>query len=176
MTAFLRTSLILAALLMGLPGCSSYQAVQPAPERIRIALLPVVNESDLPQVIAPLSRNLREELAHSPNWELVASDRAEALLMVTILSSNRQAISRDPQDTGRPISYREEVVVEVEWKSELPCPWGPSSIFTISSDHILYAQPSLTDARTSATASMADRIAAKIVERMDWSSTISRGN
>ena len=168
MNSLTRTSFILAAFVLGLSGCSSYEVVKPAPKPVRIALLPVNNTSDLPRIIAPLARNLRERLAHSPNWELVDADRAEARLLVTVTDLDRQAISRNPQDTGRPLSFREEVMVEVEWKSSLPCPWGPSNTFVTSSDHIIYAHRSLPDASESAIAALADRIAAKIVDRMDW--------
>lgn len=169
MTSVLRTGPILAALILGLSGCASYEAVQPVQSPVRIALLPISNQSDLPRIIAPLSRNLREQLAHSPNWELVSTGQADVQLLVTVIALDRRAISRDSQDTGRPLSFREEVVVEVEWKSDLPCPWGPSRVFETSSDQIIYGQPSLPDASDSAIASLADRIAAKIVDRMDWS-------
>jgi hypothetical protein len=173
MAVGMRTSFILAALLLGLAGCTSYEAVTPAASQVRIALLPIANQSDLPQIIAPLARNLREQLAHSPNWDLVNEDRADVKLQVTVQSMNRRAISRDPEDTGRPISFREEVVVDVEWISDLPCPWGPDNILRTSSDHILYTQPSLPDASASGTAAMTDRIASKIVERMHWATPSS---
>lgn len=171
MKAILRTSGFLAALVLGLSGCTSYQAVMPVATPTRIAVLPILNQSDLPRIIAPLSRNLREQLAHSANWELVDSDHADARIQVTLLALDRRAISRDPQDTGRPLSFREELIVAVEWISDLPCPWGPSKTFEISSDHILYAQTSLPDANESAIPALADRLASKIVDRMDWSST-----
>ena len=168
MHPYIRFSLMLAVLVMGLNGCTNYSPLVPKQEPIQITVLPVVNESDIPQIIAPLSRNLREKLAHSPNWELVGQDQAEAKLHVTVLELEKRTMARDPRDTGRPLSFHEEVRVAVEWISELPAPWGANKVIEVSSDQILYAQPSLTDARTSATPGLADRLAEKILHRLDW--------
>lgn len=163
-----RFSLILSLLVMGMAGCSSYSPVVPAQRPVRIAVAPIVNESDLPQIIAPLARNIREKLAHSPNWELVDEEIAEAKLRLTVLPLVRRSMARDPRDTGRPLSFYEEIRLSVEWASELPAPWGPDNVIEVSGDQILYAQPSLTDARVSATAGMAERLAEKILQRLDW--------
>ena len=170
-SAGLSLSVILS--IAGLAGCSSYEPVSVADEPVSLAVLPVINDSSLPQIIAPLARNLREKLAHSPNWDLVAADSAEASLQVTILSLESETMARDSSDTGRPLSYYEEVKVSVEWISELPAPWGGDPVMVVSTDQIIYAQPSLVDARTSATAGVADRLAEKIVQRLDWAKSAS---
>ncbi len=166
---------MLAVLAMGLNGCANYSPLMPKQEPVQIAVLPLANESDIPQIIAPLSRNLREKLAHSPNWELVGEDEAEAKLHLTVLELEKRTMARDPRDTGRPLSFHEEIRVAVEWISDLPAPWGTSKVIEVSSDQILYGQPSLVDSRTSATAGLADRLADKILQRLDWAS-IEAGN
>jgi hypothetical protein len=136
-----------------------------------IAVAPVVNESELAQIIAPLSRNVREGIAHSPNWRLVREDEAEAVLHLTVRSVERDALARDPQDTGRPLSFHEVVRVSIEWESSSPAPWGATPATEVESDQILYAQPSLVNAQTSATAQLADRLAAKVLQKLDWSAS-----
>ena len=136
-----------------------------------IAVAPVVNQSELAQIIAPLSRNVREGIAHSPNWELVSEADAGAVLRLTILEVEREALARDPQDTGRPLSFKEVVRVAVEWDSNSPAPWGDAPVVEVESDQILYAQPSLVNAQTSATAQLADRLAAKVLQKLDWSTS-----
>jgi len=164
-----RFCLILTVIVVAMCGCTSYSPVSSNQKPVKVAVLPIVNESDLPQIIAPLARNLREKLAHSPNWDLVGKETAEAKLQVTVLALEKRAMARDPRDTGRPLSFYEELRVSVEWISELPAPWAPADEILVTSDLVLYGQPSLTDSRTSATAGLADRLADKILQRMDWS-------
>ncbi|HSH09343.1 MAG TPA: LPS assembly lipoprotein LptE [Oceanipulchritudo sp.] len=133
-----------------------------------IALLPVVNNTELPQIIAPLARNVREKIAHSPGWDLVGEDEAEVTLQITVTSFNRTALARDPSDTGRPLSYREVIRVSLEWISDLPPPWGDDPVTVVESDQILYAQPSLVNSEAGAMVEIADRLAEKIQQQLDW--------
>ena len=173
MSAAPRLCLLLSAICLGLAGCSQYSALPVNDEPVRIAVLPVANESDIPQIIAPLARNVREKIAHSANYKLVSADLAEAQLQVTVLSVDQRTMARDPRDTGRPLSFHEEITVSIEWISESPAPWGADPVVTVSTDQILYAQPSLIDSRTSATGAMADRLADKIIQRLDWAGAAS---
>ncbi|MGA1205729.1 MAG: LPS assembly lipoprotein LptE [Opitutales bacterium] len=167
----LRLSLLLLAAAMA--GCSSYSPVPVSEDPVQVAVLPVINESGLPQIVAPLARNLREKVAHSANFELVPAEAAEAKLRVTVLDLDSEALARDSRDTGRPLSYYEEVRVSVEWISDLPAPWGTDQPIIVSADQILYAQPALVDARTNATAGVAERLAEMIVQRLDWAGSAS---
>ena len=156
---------LFAAVLIG--GCSQYAPLE-SREPVTIALAPVVNRSSLPQFIAPLSRNVRERLAHSRNWILVEPAEADAVLRLTIEEIERRAMARDPEDTGRPLSFEEVIRVSVEWDSPLPPPWGPEPVLIIETDQILYAQPSLVDAETATLSEMANRLADKLIQHLDW--------
>ena len=163
---FFRFLVLIPVLLLG--GCAGYEVLEPAAEPVHLAVLPVLNDSELPQIIAPLARNLREKVAHSPNWKLVNAEDADAALQVTVRNFTRSALARDPGDTGRPLSYLEEVEVTVEWISELPPPWGPQATVNVRTDQLLYSQPSLTNAESVAMAEIADRLAEKILQQLDW--------
>ena len=155
----------LAACFMA--GCAHYKAVGNA-EATRVALAPIINEAEVPQIIAPLARNLRERLNHSPNWRLVDEADAEVILRVTLTSRERDAVARDPVDTGRPLSHYDTLFLNLEWESDLPAPWGPRPVTRIEADTLLYAQPSLVTGETAAAAELADELARKIVARMGW--------
>ena len=163
-----RPSLLLILALPGLFGCSGYAPLEPTAEPMAIAVAPVINESELAQVIAPLVRNVREGIAHSPNWELVGEDEAEAVLRLTVRDLERQALARDPEDTGRPLSFRNVLRVTAEWDSEYAAPWGSDATTEVETDQIIYAQPSLVNAQSTATAQMADRLAEQILQKLDW--------
>jgi len=154
--------------LILLAGCVGYESLDTPDDPVRLAILPIQNESELPQIIAPLARNVREKVAHARGWELSSEANAEAALRITVSDFNRYALARDPGDTGRPLSYFEEFEVKVEWISELPAPWGPDPEVTITTDQIMYSQPSLTNAESVAMAEIADRLAEKILQRLDW--------
>lgn len=155
-------------ILLGIAGCTGYAPLPVAPEPVKLQLLPVVNRSELPQIIAPLTRNIREGLAHSPNWRLASANQAEVQLQVTVVSFNRDDIAREPTDTGRPLSFNETVRVSIEWISDLPPPWGDDPVVYVESDQLLYAQPSLVDTETVAMAEMAERLAEKVIQQLDW--------
>jgi hypothetical protein len=160
-------STILLCLSIFLAGCSSYKPVRQAETRT-IALAPILNESDVPQIIAPISRNLREALNHSADWRIVDPEAADVLLQITVLQRQRSAISRDPDDTGRPLSYYEELTVSVSWESDLPPPWGNEPVTTVSANTILYSQPSLAVAESAVMGKLADDIAQKILLKLNW--------
>jgi hypothetical protein len=157
----------LIAVLLVIAGCRNYQPVQSA-DPVRIALAPIISQTGVAQVIAPLSRNLHEELNHSANWKLVGEDSAEVILAIKVLGLNREAVARDPADSGRPLSYYESLQLSIEWISELPPPWGDNAVTTVESSTLIYAQPSLTGAESIAVTELAADLARKIVDRLDW--------
>jgi hypothetical protein len=161
------TRLSFLCLAVFLAGCSSYAPVRQAEPRT-IALRPIINKSEAPQVIAPLSRNLREALAHSGDWRLVEGESADVVLQITVLELDRGTISRDPGDTGRPLSYYEELKASIEWQSELPAPWGAKPVTVVSANTLLYAQPSLVSAESAAMGELANDLAARILSRINW--------
>jgi hypothetical protein len=168
MKMILRPSFLLALATLGLFGCAGYEPLGTHGEQMDIAVAPVINESELAQIIAPLARNVREGIAHSPNWRLVSEEDAEAVLRLTILEVERDALARDPEDTGRPLSFHELVRVAVEWDSSSPAPWGENPVIEVESDQILYAQPSLVNSQAMAMSQLADRLAAKVLQKLDW--------
>lgn len=168
MKHLLHPGILLACVAAGLAGCAGYAPVEAPAAPVSIAVAPVINESELAQIIAPLTRNLREGIAHSPNWRLTAEDQAEAVLRLTILDLRQDALARDPADTGRPLSFNTTLRVRVEWDSTQPAPWGGDPVIEVETDQILYAQPSLVNAQTTATAQMADRLAEAILQKLDW--------
>lgn len=154
-------------LLVLLPGCGSYEPVRPVETRT-IAIAPILNESSMPQVIAPLSRNLREAINHAAGWKLVEEDEADVLLRITVLALDKNTISRDPEDTGRPLSYYEELMVSVRWESDFPPPWGDQPVSIVSADTVLYSQPSLNTAESAVVGELTEEIANKILSRINW--------
>jgi hypothetical protein len=154
--------------MLGLAGCAGYEPLAATAEPVRIAVPPILNDSEMPQIIAPLARNVREKIAHSRNWELGDSESAEAALQITVLELERRAMARDPEDTGRPLSYQDVVRISIEWQADVPPPWGPDPVVQLETDVLLYAQPSLVDAESVAMAEVADRLAEKIIQQLDW--------
>ncbi len=165
-------NLLPAGVLIGLllmAGCRNYEPVG-STDSIRIAIAPIINDSEIAQIIAPLSRNVREQLAHSGSFDLVDEKQAEAILRLRVVSLNRRALARDPEDTGRPLSYREIVRVAIEWESDLPAPWGEEAVTRVESELLLYAQPALVTAEASAVTELCDDLSRKIVDRLNWPS------
>jgi len=159
--ASLITALILA-------GCSGYEPI-PAKAPLLLHLAPVVNESAAPQIIAPLSRNLREHLLHDRNWTLVSADSADVVLHIRVTERQRTPVARDPADTGRPLSFRESLLLEVEWDSSLPAPWGSSSTTVLELESLIYSQPGLIQSESTAYGEMAERAAREILSRLNRS-------
>ena len=157
----------LPLLALFLAGCQNYAPLQ-TEEPLRIAVGPVVSQSGVPQVIAPLSRNLREHLNHAEGWTLVGEPDAEVVLHIEVLGLDRDAVARDPADTGRPLSYYETLKVALRWESELPPPWGSESTRIIEGDALIFAQPSLLSSESVALAEMAEAIARKIIDEISW--------
>lgn len=162
MKALLQPILLMVTALF-LAGCSSYNPVVQDRPVTRLALAPVINESEIPRIIAPLSRNLREELQHAPEWRLVSGDEADAILEVRIVALDRDAVARVPEDTGRPLSYYETIRIVLEWNGSVPAPWGSAPRRSIQADSLLYAQPSLIESERAAVAELAAELAREIV-------------
>lgn len=156
--------LLLSFLLLA--GCAGY-APDPVREPLTLHLPPVINESTAPQLIAPLARNLRERLLHDRNWKLGSSSQADAVLTVRIHDLERDPVSRDPADTGRPLSYLERLHIRLEWDSSIPAPWGSDETTQIEVESLLYAQPGLIQSESIAYAEMADRAAAEILMQLN---------
>lgn len=160
-------NLLLVAIL-GLTGCSSYEPLTTDGGPTELAVLPIINDSTLPQIIAPLARNVREKIAHSPHWILSDAESAEASVQITVLAIDRRAMARDPEDTGRPLSYHDVVRISLEWQGGGPAPWGTDPVVYLETDLVLYAQPGLVDAEAVAMAEIADRLAEKVIQQLDW--------
>ncbi|MGC9453058.1 MAG: LPS assembly lipoprotein LptE [Oceanipulchritudo sp.] len=159
----------LALVLSLMAGCAQYEPVpRVADEPVRLAVLPVINESGIPQITAPLARNVRERIAHSPNWRLTGAGDAEATLQLRVVGMERRELARDPEDTGRPLSYRKVIRLSLEWRSDLSPPWGGDPVALVETSQLLYSQPSLVDAERAAIAEMADRLAEKVIQQLDW--------
>ncbi|MEX0324183.1 MAG: hypothetical protein AB3N63_18640 [Puniceicoccaceae bacterium] len=168
MNPLARLGILYSFILVGITGCTGYAPLAVSREPVTVELLPVINRTELPQIIAPLARNIREGLAHSPNWRLSGGQDAQVQLQVTVTAFSRDDIAREPTDTGRPLSFNETVRVSIEWISELPPPWGSDPVVYVESDQLLYAQPSLVDSETVAMAEIAERLSEKVIQQLDW--------
>lgn len=163
-------AMLLAALL---GGCAGYAPLEQSAGPTAVHLAPIINEADVPQVIAPLSRNLRERINHSPNWRLAGEDEAGVILRVTITRFDRDAVSRDPADTGRPLSFHETLGATLEWESDSPAPWGPDNRTRVEADTTAYGQPGLNNTETIIVARLADDLAGKLIDRLNWPATMA---
>jgi len=157
---------ILLLVILLLAGCAHY-APPEEPVTLRLALAPIVNQAEVPQVIAPLARNLREKMAHSRRFRLTEPAEADAILHLTLVGYNRRAMARDPEDTGRPLSFLETLRVNLDWESELPPPWGPETRHRVETEANLYGQPGLVASEYAALAAMADDLAEKIIRQLE---------
>lgn len=159
--------LLAAALLLAvIAGCAGYQA-EPEREPVSLALGPVINESDLPQLSAPLARNLREAIAHAPGYRLAENSSAGARLHVTVTERTRQAVARDPEDTGRPLSYFQSLRLQLRWEGSGIPPWGPDPVSTVDVETLLYAQPSLVQTERAALNEWSERAAREVLARLN---------
>lgn len=149
---------ILAASLIFSTACRHYSIEMPG-EPQPIAIAPIVDDTDLPQLIAPLSRNLREAIANDPNWKLTDANRSPQVLTVRLVPAKREVISRNPTDTGRPLSIREQIIAELSWEGQ-PNDTEPQRV---SVQGILYSQPGLLPSQDGLIAELADRLAMEIL-------------
>lgn len=159
---------LLLLVVLFLAGCVGYRPIDQVDREL--ALAPVLNEDGPPGLAGPLSRSLREKLGASPNWNLLPADNAGAVLHITLTATERDVLANDPADTGRPLSYRQTVEVRLRWEGGAPPPWGGSSPERVLRTQIqLFAQPSLVEAGQSALPDLADRLARRIVQELEWS-------
>jgi hypothetical protein len=158
-----RAYLYLLVALSGFVGCQHYSVTIPQ-ERTVIRIAPIINDADIPQVIAPLSRNLREAIAHDPSWMLTASpdDPDIPVLHIRLLQGKTKVISRDPNDTGRPLSVAKSLVAELNWQPMPPPQWSQLESLRITVEGIYYAQPGLIPSSDDFVAELADRLAQEI--------------
>lgn len=163
MNAFLRGfRSFLAVSLVFSTACRQYTIEMPGEPR-PIAIAPIIDDTNLPQLIPPLSRNLREAIVNDPNWMLTDADRSPLVLTVRLIPASRDVISRNPTDTGRPLSVRESVTAVLSWE-------GPSSGIgaqRVSVQGILYSQPGLLPSQDGLIAELADRLAMEILRTLN---------
>lgn len=165
----------LAGLLMGLflmAGCAQYQPLHSpqtaAPQPLHLS--PVLIQGATPGLAAPLTRQLREALLHSPAFRLSPPHPAIPTLEVRITKEERRDLARDPQDSGRPFSFQDILRVELHWKdSQLPPPWGPDEVFAFDHTVHLYARPSSVEAAQAALPATARAISSRILQLLQSS-------
>lgn len=92
--------LCLACLL--LCGCSNYRLGTGGTLKFRtIYVAPVVNESNLPQAVALVSTQIREQFLHESRVILVNSpEEADVTLTVHLVNHSREGQTRQATDTG----------------------------------------------------------------------------
>lgn len=134
-------------------GCQQYQwdsSAGSSPIRT-LAIDPVVNESYAPQVVALLTRDLRDAFLRDGSVRLVGSDRpADARLAVTVIEFEESYVSGRDEDDGRPSSLSLKMTVRVslissirEIEEILPADW------TFSESIPVYADPSIRESSLS---------------------------
>ncbi|MEY3000775.1 MAG: hypothetical protein RL648_989 [Verrucomicrobiota bacterium] len=154
-------SCLFLAVLIPLGACRHYQ-VDPIGEKRGLKIAPILNETDLPHLIAPLSRTLREAISHDPRWTLVRPEDTAPTLHVRLLSDSRSVISRDPTDTGRPLSITQTISAEFWWEKE-PDSTDTFSMRRIEVEGMLYTQPGLLASQDGLLAELADQLAREIL-------------
>ena len=97
-----------------LSGCSHYQLGTGGKVSFRtLYVAPVVNDSNMPQAVAPISTQLREAFLHDSRIILVNTpEEAEATLTVRLLKYGRAGKTGRRDDTGLARNF--DVTVEAE--------------------------------------------------------------
>lgn len=154
----------IAGLLL-MAGCQQYKVHQPD-SVLRLHLDQIQNDSQAAQVNIPLTRNLRQALANSPNVVLVNQGNADGSLKITLTSMERSTSARDSEDTGRPATFTLTLTAQLEWvESTKPSPWGASKA-TVEARAQAMAQPSLVDAEHQIMPSVINELTEKITNRI----------
>lgn len=156
-----------------LSGCAGYRPTQPLSEsgQTNLQLLPIVNEASLAGIIGPLNRHLRAGLAGSHNWRVVDDSPASAQLRVVITGNSTRALARDPADTGRPISFLDNLTARLEWNGRTPAPWSKTAngrAIEVTAEALIYPNPSLVDARAQTIEQLARDLAAAIIAELEY--------
>jgi len=96
-------ALPLAILALGLAGCVGYQPGFPgAGSRVgSVFVAPVHNETDFPELSAPVGAAIREALAARPGWTLAPSGQANSVLHARIVGLDRELAAVRSDDVGR---------------------------------------------------------------------------
>lgn len=165
-------SLLLAVLLMA--GCAQYQPLHPpaktaaAPQALHLS--PVLIQGAPPGLAAPLTRQLREALLHSPAFRLSRPDPGIPTLEVRVNKAERRDLARDPQDSGRPFSFQDTLRVQLHWKdTQIPPPWGTGKVFAFDHTVHLYSRPSSVEAAQAALPTTARAISSRILQLLQSS-------
>jgi Lipopolysaccharide-assembly len=112
----MRAYLFLSLLgILGLSGCANYHLGTSGHISFRtLYVAPVVNDSYLPQAVAPISTELREAFLHDSRIILVNSaEEADATLTVRLLKYRRAGKSSNNNDTGLARNFDVSVETEV---------------------------------------------------------------
>ncbi|MFP4156173.1 MAG: LPS assembly lipoprotein LptE [Opitutales bacterium] len=98
---------LLAAALLCLPACRSYQLGHAAELPFEtIFVEPAGNESDAPQAQAIVSAKVREAILRDSRVKLTADKKdADVVLDVLLTAYDRDAANRDPRDTEVALDY-----------------------------------------------------------------------
>lgn len=151
-------------LLFGLTACASYRPLEPAGAELAIAVAPIVNESSLPQLSAPLARAVRGELASLRGVRLTDTDSADLVLELYLSGGDNRPMARDSADTGRPISFLQGIELRVDWRGDWPHADSVMAAEPVSfiSESIVYPHPDLVSSR----AQTAPRVAADLAAQL----------
>jgi hypothetical protein len=106
-------------------------------------------------------------LAGSPAVRLDAPGEASNLLQVTVLERTRDPVARNPDDTGRPLSYFETLLLRVTWEGTAPAPWGTAEARFVEVPTLVYAQPSLVSTEAAALAEWTAAAAREVVALLE---------
>lgn len=154
---------ILAALFL-LTSCSAYRAGWPGDPAVRtVRIEPVENASRLAQITPLLSRALRDAFLRDGTVRLAnAGAPADATLAATVIAYDQQRLSHRPEDTGRALSARVTLTVEVIWAVA-----GAEPVrYTLTEESTVYTEPNLADSTYQALPELAERISRAIRDRV----------
>jgi hypothetical protein len=110
----MRAFLLIGLIGLLLSGCSNYRLGTGGELSFRtLYIAPVVNESNLPQAVAPVSTRLRETFLRDARIILVNTpDEADAVLSVTLVNYGRSSQVRQTVDTG--LTRKFDVTLDAE--------------------------------------------------------------
>ena len=151
----------LAAVLVGLVGCASYQLGDPGEPRVAsLRLLPLEDRAAAPQVRGQLQRDLAEAFLQTGTVQLTQSRTSPTLAVVLTQWGTRERTTRS-DDTGRAFSV--ELTLEAEVTLRDAAGGLLLNAVPVRAETTVFADPSLMDAQFQAmpqlTAELAQRIA-----------------
>jgi hypothetical protein len=156
-------SLLLVACLVGCRGLQLRDAGQADSGTLR---LEVINDSEVPQVVALFAGQLRSALLRGGQYRPVSAQAVAADwdLQITLTDGGMQRLSHRPDDTGRALTHQWTLRARIEW---VHAATGRVRHFEVVEQISVLAEPALALQRDAQVSALSDRLVAGIVARME---------